>query len=64
MFFIGTIILGQMGEFGVSQGYLYEMYVIVGCLAALTWFLHRENIKRLLSGNERKTYLTKKNKKD
>ena len=64
MFFVGTIILGQMGEFGVSQGFLIEMYVIVGCLAALTWFLHRENIRRLLSGTERKTYLTKKNKKD
>jgi glycerol-3-phosphate acyltransferase PlsY len=36
-----------------------ESGVIMAGLAALIWFMHRENIKRLLSGTERK-FLSKK----
>ena len=41
---------------------LLEMYLISLLLAALAYWKHRENIVRLLHGNERKTYLMKKNK--
>ena len=56
-------ILGQLGLFGMQQRYLNELYIIAILLAILAFYMHRENIKRLLSGTERKTYLSKKNKK-
>ena len=61
-FLIETIILGQTGVFGMSQTLLNEMYVILALLTVMAFWKHRENIKRLLSGTERKTYLTHKNK--
>lgn len=61
-FLIETIILGQMGVFGMTQALLNEMYVILALLTVMAFWKHRENIKRLLSGTERKTYLTHKNK--
>lgn len=59
---IQMVIAGQMGVFGASQQVLNEMYIITALLMALAYYKHRENIKRLLKGEERKTYLTKKNK--
>ena len=62
---IEMVICGQTGLFaGMSQGQLYEMYALTFALAVLAYWKHRENIVRLLHGNERKTYLTKKNKVD
>lgn len=64
-FVIEIIILGQMGVFApASRGTLTEMYVIAFALALMAFWRHRENIKRLLRGEERKTYLTKKNRLD
>lgn len=59
---IQMVIAGQMGVFGASQQVLNEMYIITALLTILAYYKHRENIKRLLKGEERKTYLTKKNK--
>ena len=60
--FIQMIIEGQMGVFGaVSQANLIEMYVIQFFLTFMAYYRHRANIGRLLSGNERKTYLFKTN---
>ena len=56
-------ILGQMGRFGMTQAHLNEMYVLAAALTALAFWKHRENIKRLLDGTERKTYLFKKKDK-
>lgn len=61
-FVIELIILGQTGAFSMSQAHLIEMYILAFLLAALAFWKHRENIKRLISGTERKTYLFKKNK--
>ena len=61
-FMIELVILGQKGVFGMSQPLLTEMYVIAGLLTVMAYYKHRENIKRLLSGTERKTYLSKKKK--
>ena len=63
-FFVELVILGQMGIFGMTQPLLIEMYVIAGILTVMAYWKHRENIKRLLSGTERKTYLTHKNKEE
>ena len=59
-FMIELVILGQMGIFGMTQALLIEMYVIAGFLTVMAYWKHRENIERLLSGSERKTYLTHK----
>ena len=46
----------------VGQAALTELYIIGAFLTIMAYWKHRENIKRLLHGNERKTYLFKKNK--
>ncbi|MBD5451787.1 MAG: glycerol-3-phosphate 1-O-acyltransferase PlsY [Lachnospiraceae bacterium] len=56
------IIFGQLGVFGMSQRALNELYLVTILLAALAFWGHRENIKRLLHKEERKTYLNKKEK--
>ena len=59
-FMIEIIICGQNGVFHMPQSSLNEMYVIAALLTVMAYYKHRENIKRLLSGTERKTYLTHK----
>ncbi len=59
---IEMVIAGQMGMFAAPQNVLNEMYVITALLTILAYYKHRENIARLFKGEERKTYLTKKNK--
>lgn len=62
-FMLQTVISGQMGLFGqMSQSLLIEMYIIAGFLTVMAYYKHRENIVRLVKGEERKTYLFKKNK--
>lgn len=57
------VISGEMGLFSeMTRGQLIEMYVLFGALTALAFWKHRTNIVRLVHGNERKTYLSKKNK--
>jgi glycerol-3-phosphate acyltransferase PlsY len=55
------IILGQTGVLGMSQTALNELYIVTVLLAILAFWGHRANIVRLIHGNERKTYLSKKN---
>ena len=60
---IEMVICGQLGVFhGMTQPQLLEMYALTAFLTIMAYWKHRENIKRLLHGEERKTYLTKKNK--
>ena len=61
---IQMVICGQMGMFGATQAVLNEMYIITAFLTIMAYWKHKDNIKRLLAGNERKTYLSKKNKVD
>lgn len=56
------VILGQRGFFGMAQPFLLEMYILGIFLAVMAYVKHWENIKRLLRGEERKTYLIKKNR--
>lgn len=58
---IQIVICGQMGLFeGMTQANLIEMYILMAFLTAMAYYKHRENIKRLIKGEERKTYLKKK----
>lgn len=61
---VQLVIFGQNGLLfqEMTQGQLIEMYIVFGCLMVMAYWKHRENIKRLLHGKERKTYLAKKNK--
>lgn len=60
-FMIQIIVSGQTGLFkGMGQGMLTEMYAVAAFLTIMAYYKHRENIKRLLKGEERKTYLFKK----
>lgn len=56
------IILGQNGFFNMQQELLFEMYIVAILLAIMAFWKHRANILRLIHGEERKTYLTKKNR--
>ena len=56
------VICGQTGLFGAAQPVLNEMYAVTAFLTILAFYKNKENISRLLHGNERKTYLFKKNK--
>ena len=60
-FMIQIVVSGQTGFFeGMKQGNLWELYGIAAFLTIMAYYKHRENIKRLLKGEERRTYLFKK----
>ena len=61
---IEVVVLGERGFFGfppeIARPMLNEFYIVVFLLAVMAFIRHKENIKRLLHGSERKTYLKKK----
>lgn len=61
---IEVIIIGEAGYLGFppesNRMYLCEYYLIVFILTVIAFVRHKENIKRLLSKSERKTYLLQK----
>lgn len=57
---IATIITGQLGLLHLSGPMLIEAYVIVFIMMVMAFIRHKENIKRLAAGVERKTYIKKK----
>ena len=62
--FIYILVAWQFGNYIMTQGHLVELYCVMGIMTALIVFRHRQNIVRLLSGTENKTFLTKKGKKE
>lgn len=63
LFVAEVIVCGQLGFFDLAGMSLYEFYVIVVVLAAIAFWRHRANIKRLLAGTENKTDIRKIGKK-
>lgn len=62
---IHLILFGQNGLLpGMTQSALNEMYIVALFLMAMAFWRHRSNIKKLIEGTERKTYISKKNKLD
>lgn len=61
-FVVTVVALGENGLLHMPDSYLFATYLITAFLAALAFYQHKANIKKLLSGNERKTYVFKKNK--
>ncbi len=60
-FMTQLVIMGQMGMFGMEQAALLELYAVGAFLTIMAYVKHRANIMRLIRGEERKTYLSKKN---
>ena len=53
LFLFMMIFYGQMGGFEyLTDEYRMELYIVVFLLAALAWFRHLDNIKRLFRGEE------------
>lgn len=61
-FMIQIVIMGQMDVFHMPPAHRIELYIIAALLTAMAYWKHRENIRRLARGEERKTWLFKKNK--
>ena len=62
-FMVEMVICGELGVFqGMQRPQLIEMYLLTALLTILAYVKHRANIVRLIKGEERKTYLFKKNK--
>lgn len=61
--FVGAMVfMGQTGMLNLAPQYIPEMYVLAVLLAVLAFWQHRANIRKLLEGTERKTYLSKSKK--
>ena len=64
-FLVEMVVCGQLGVFGgLNSAQLLELYILAALMTILAYWKHRENIKRLIRGEERKTYLFKKNKEE
>ena len=61
MFFLEIVLFGVQGNLDLGAKYLPELYLLAGVIMALAWIRHRENIKRLLAGEENR-FGSKKNK--
>lgn len=54
-----AIVFGQMGFYHMTQGALFELYVLAIFLAVMAVYRHRANIGRLLNGTESKVFQKK-----
>lgn len=59
-FLIQMVVMGELGIFNASRETLIEIYTITVFLTVMAYWRHRANIGRLLRGEEKKVYLTKK----
>ncbi len=62
-FLIELIITGQAGLWGMTQPRLMEMYILAALIVALAFFMHRDNIRRLIRGEEPKAGIVEKIRK-
>ena len=58
--FLGMILRGEGGAYGMDKSHMMEMYILMAALTLLAFYKHRSNIVRLIHGNENRIYLTKK----
>lgn len=58
---IEIIVFGQMGYFAMAQSHCYEAYAVTLAIVVLAFVRHKDNIKRLLNGTERKILQKKEN---
>ncbi|MCR5417699.1 MAG: glycerol-3-phosphate acyltransferase [Lachnospiraceae bacterium] len=61
LFFVVIVVMERIGKIVVDPGIpVIELYVLAAMIMIMAIVRHAENIKRLMAGNERKTYLSKK----
>ncbi len=53
-FFLQTVVYGETGILNLPEKYKPEIYIVAGIIMVIAIVRHRENIKRLLNGNENK----------
>jgi len=58
--FIQLVVCGQCGMLPINNAYLPELYGVIFMFAALAFFSHRQNIKRLFLRTENKLVVKKK----
>lgn len=61
-YFVQIIVFGQLGFLGVAAAHLPELYIVVAIITAIGFIRHKENIKRLATGTEKKFINKDKNK--
>lgn len=54
IFLVWNVVMGRMGAYGLSPASRPEFYVISAVIAAMAFWRHRANIKRLAQGKENK----------
>lgn len=59
-FFIQTVVFGELALLNVTDRHRMEIYVLSAVIMLMGIVRHRENIKRLINGNENKFSLKKK----
>lgn len=59
-FFVQTVVFGELGILDVTEKYRMEVYLLAAVIMLMGILRHRENIKRLINGNENKFSLKKK----
>lgn len=55
-----SVVAGETGVMGLAGPAKYEAYIVIFIMTVMAFLRHKENIKRLMSGSERKTYIKKK----
>ena len=60
LFLAQLIVAGQLGEFGMTQMQLFEMYGVGSLFVLSAFWRHRANIVRLKEGTENKISFKKK----
>ena len=58
-FWVQLILFGQLGHLGVNAGLLLETYIVGALFSVMGIWRHRENIKRLIAGEENKFSMNK-----
>lgn len=59
-FLVSVLLFGKFGMYDCPQATLNEIYVVAAVLTVLAFWKHRQNIVRLIHGNENKIFLGKK----
>ncbi|HIW20885.1 MAG TPA: glycerol-3-phosphate 1-O-acyltransferase PlsY [Candidatus Dorea intestinavium] len=54
IYLISVIVISVTTGFAIGSNHLWEMYLIAGLFLLSAFYQHRENIKRLINGNENK----------
>lgn len=58
-YFVQMVVFGQLGFLGIASAFLVEAYIVTAIITAIGFIRHKDNIKRLATGTEKK-FINKK----